>query len=296
MKIPARFFYSTLTLLLISNTLSVADVDIDRSANPPKPTIPEELFDDEHVREEYGINQFTTPSITQLFANLDALGDIPYDELRPNVPSELPSNRIRLALNLGIFIADGFLAVQAENLKDIESVGRAIFDASRTFGVGKHLSRHNKALLKNSLLGDWGGLKEELAATQKDVELEMLLLRDQQITHLVSLGGWIRALDIASTSALHSQQPHPSQALDKQEIIEYFAAGLDTLAPSLQESELIQDLKEQIAALRLTLNPDKPSAPNIDKVILSQKVLQEMQNHARSMIRSIRQNPEGKNE
>ena len=42
--------------------------------------VPEDLIGDEHVREEFGVNKFTTPSIKKLFEQLDDLGDLPYAE------------------------------------------------------------------------------------------------------------------------------------------------------------------------------------------------------------------------
>ena len=44
--------------------------------------VPEDLIGDEHVREEFGVNRFTTPSIKKLFEQLDELGELPYAELK----------------------------------------------------------------------------------------------------------------------------------------------------------------------------------------------------------------------
>ena len=44
--------------------------------------VPEDLIGDEHVREEFGVNKFTTPSIKKLFEQLDDLGELPYAELK----------------------------------------------------------------------------------------------------------------------------------------------------------------------------------------------------------------------
>ena len=38
--------------------------------------VPEDLVGDEHVREEFGVNRFTTPSIKKLFEQLDELGEL----------------------------------------------------------------------------------------------------------------------------------------------------------------------------------------------------------------------------
>ena len=39
-------------------------------AAPSLPEVPDDLLEDEHLREEYGVNPFTTPSIRKIFAQL----------------------------------------------------------------------------------------------------------------------------------------------------------------------------------------------------------------------------------
>lgn len=218
------------------------------------PVIPPELLDDEHVREEYGINEFTTPSIRRLFEDLDALGDIPFQKLRPVIPQKLSSERSLLALSLGVLIADGFLAVQAEDINEIESIGKSILKTAKALGSGRRISQHGKALLENSLLGNWDDLKDELAATQKDVELEMLLLRDHEIAHLVGLGGWIRALEIAATTAQDTGENVAGVLMNKPEVVDYFTAGLATLHPRILKKQHIVQLRAEMTKLQKLLS------------------------------------------
>jgi hypothetical protein len=46
------------------------------SAQATKPPIPEDVLSDEHVREEFGVNDFTTPSIRKLFDMLNKVGKL----------------------------------------------------------------------------------------------------------------------------------------------------------------------------------------------------------------------------
>jgi hypothetical protein len=212
--------------------------------------VPEDLFGDEHVREEFGINDFTTPSIRKLFDELDKLGTLPYEILRRDHESRPPPDRSKLALTLGVLIADGFLAVQCEKVDELEPVGKAILDYARAIGAHDRVSKHAKSLLEGSLLGNWSGLRMELAATQADVEAEMVLLRDSEIAHLISLGGWIRAFQIASTTTGESYTPEKTRTLGRSDIIDYYLSGLEDLHPSLQEKEHIKQLREGIASVR----------------------------------------------
>src|SRR5690348_16177469 len=73
-----------------------------------------DLSEDTHFREELGINQYTTPSMGELFDTLDSFEPIPVQELtRPPRALRL-DNRVRFALDFGILIGDGFLAVVGE--------------------------------------------------------------------------------------------------------------------------------------------------------------------------------------
>ncbi|NOY00934.1 MAG: hypothetical protein GXP30_14585, partial [Verrucomicrobia bacterium] len=93
--------------------------------------IPEDLLQDAHVREEFGVNKFTAPSIKKIFEDLETLGDLPYEKLKRPIPGSPPTNRTRLALELGGLIADGFLVVEAEKLLDLEAVGRALWKRAK---------------------------------------------------------------------------------------------------------------------------------------------------------------------
>lgn len=222
--------------------------------------IPEDLLEDAHVREEFGVNKFTAPSIRKIFEDLDALGDLPYDTLKRPIPSTTPSDRTRLALELGGLIADGFLVVEAEKLLDLEAVGRALWKRAKILGAGTRLSSHTKSLLENSALGDWKQLKEELAKTQKDVEAEMVLLRDVDAAHLISLGGWLRAFEIGCVTSLDPFDEKKARILGRVDIAEYFLMSLQTLEPKIQETEHIQELTAGVERLKDMLDVPESKA------------------------------------
>jgi len=222
--------------------------------------IPEDLLEDEHVREEFGVNKFTAPSIKKIFEDLDSLGDLPYETLKRPIPATTPSDRTRLALELGGLIADGFLVVEAEKLLDLEAVGRALWKRAKILGAGTRLSSHTKSLLENSALGNWKQLKVELAKTQKDVEAEMVLLRDVDAAHLISLGGWLRAFEIACVTALDPFDEKKAKILGRVDVAEYFLMSLQTLEPKIQETEHIQELTAGVEKLKNMLDVPESKA------------------------------------
>jgi hypothetical protein len=231
-----------------------------------RPAIPDDLLEDEHIREEFGVNSFTAPSIRKIFEDLDKLRPLPYEKLKRDVPQGTPKDRTKLALSLGGLIADGFLVVESEKLLDLEQVGRALWKHAQVLGAGTRLSRHTKSLLEHSALGEWGELKGELAKTQKDVEAEMVLLRDVDAAHLISLGGWLRAFQIACASSLEAYDAEKTRVLGRVDIAEYFIGSLQTLEPQIFETPHIQSLAAGLEELRVQLDVPESKAFSVAEV------------------------------
>jgi hypothetical protein len=205
--------------------------------------IPEDLLGDEHLREEFGVNGTTTPSIEAIFELLDTLGTLSYDRLQRPVPGKVPNERVAASVSLGALIADGFLVVQCEKVEQMDNIGRSLLKHAKVLGAGSRMNRHSQSLLEQSLAGNWKNLRTELSKAQFDVEAEMVQLRDVDIAHLVSLGGWLRAFHI-STQAVHDNyHPDKTRNLARRDITEYFLSSLDTLSEKAQALPLVQKLR-----------------------------------------------------
>ena len=207
------------------------------------PKVPESLIDDEHVREEFGVNKFTAPSIKQIFASHDAIHPIPFAKTKRAIPEKTPRDRGFLALGTGLLIADGFLIVQTERkFGEIQEVARALLKHADVLGVGKRVTSHSQSLLELSATGDWDKLRRELSKTQQDVEREMVMLRDVDVAHLIAMGGWIRALEISCVAVADKYSDKKAEALARVDVVEYFLQVLECFHPNLQKQEYIQAL------------------------------------------------------
>lgn len=257
-----------------------------------KPTprkVPEDLLSNDHIREEFGVNEFTTPSIRRIFDQLDALGTLNYDNLKRSHPDKPPTNRVLLSLALGNLIADGFLVVHAEKIEEMENIGRSLLKYAKALGAGMRVSKHSQSLLENSIKGDWTKLRNELSATQTDVEAEMVLLRDSDVAHLISLGGWLRAFEISTQAIADNYTPEKSRLLSRPDIVEYYIGNLTDLHPDIQKMPLIQDLREGLDALHPLLDVPAGKA-------FTENEVRDLRDKARLLNEIIRSNdkPKGK--
>lgn len=248
---PGPFARPLLVFALASLAmLPLAGQDAPPPPAPPPPgtktPIPDDVLGDEHVREEFGVNAFTTPSIRKLFDMLNHIGKLKYDELKRPFTDKTPADRVIVSLGLGTLIADGFLIVQTEKVDEMEFVGRAMIKYGKALGAGGRMNKHTQSLFEHSLRGEWDSLREELSKTQADVEAEMVMLRDVDIAHLISLGGWLRALEISTKSIAMDYTEEKTRQLTRRDILEYYLSSMDSLHPSLLKNANLIELRKGI--------------------------------------------------
>ncbi len=220
--------------------------------------IPEDLLYDDHVREELGVNAITVPSIERIFKDLEELGNLPYEELSRKLPEKAPRERSITAISLGTLITDGLLTVQCEERGPLKPIGEALRAHAEALGADKRVTRHAKSLVEHSLAGDWKELKKELTATQHDVEAELVLLRDARLAILISLGGWLRASQIASVTLKKDFDAEKATKVMRLDVIDYFNAELESLALDELSNEKLEGLRTDLIKLREQMTPAGP--------------------------------------
>ncbi len=212
--------------------------------------------DIEHIREELGVNEFTAPSIELVFQELSYLKPIPFEKVWRELPDSTPQSRARLALAAGGVIADGFLAVTAEKQSRIEPVGRNLMRLAKGLGVGDSVNRHSRSILEKAAKKDWGDVKKELVRAQAEVEAAMMQLMDEEIAHLVALGGWLRGLEITGGIVAENYSAERARRLVQPELMDYFSDRVENLNPNFKKTKLGQQLSSSLKEVKvLTTKP-----------------------------------------
>jgi hypothetical protein len=204
---------------------------------------------EQHMREELGVNPITAPTIRNLLNDLDQFRPVPIDVIAQNRRDLTFPHRLQTAMHFGSLVADGFMLTLAERQADIEDIGRALIRQANNLGVGDRLTRRSKSILERSSRGDWIGMRQELIDTQADVEEAMMQLRDEEIAHLVSFGGWLRGFQLATHATAANYFPNRAQALVNEEVLEYFQDRLSTLHPQMQSTELVTGITSKLEQL-----------------------------------------------
>ncbi len=202
------------------------------------------------MRDELGVNEITAPSIAQILKDFGSFLPAPFEIIAANPRDAVYDNRLQTSLHFGALVADGFMLTIAERSQDVQDIGRALIRQSRALGVGDRLTKRSKSLFEYVEKGDWHGMREELVRTQEDVEKSMLDLHDEQMSHMISLGGWLRGFQLAANSCAQSYTPDKALILGRLEIMDYYIDRLDTLHPRLKKTEFVSTFTSKIKSLR----------------------------------------------
>jgi len=178
----------------------------------------------------------------------------------------MPLDRSDLSLEIGFLIAEGFLAVQNNAFNDIEGIAKELNRYGKALGAGERVNRHAASLLDHANNNRPEKLKEELAATQKDVEIELVQLRDADLAHLISLGGWARALECAALAVDKDFTEERANQLFREDVADYYEVILGSLDPRVSERKHIISIRQICEKLKNTMTLAADEEPTEAKV------------------------------
>jgi len=145
------------------------------------------------------VEDVVVPLPNEIFGALNKLGTVNW---RAHVRSDKGPNfteRPRIALLLGTVIADGFIAVQAEDAETVKDIGQRVMTLAKGIGVGNSITPHAKAIIEAADKRNWSNVRRELDRTQNSVQQAMNEVHDEKLSQLVSLGGWLRGTEVLTS-------------------------------------------------------------------------------------------------
>ncbi len=254
---------------IVADGMPEFDIPADEERRPgevPAMFRDDAMLDESHSNQELGINVYTAPSISKIFAQLDNLPSIPEEYVLRNRPERMPTDTGNLALEMGYLMADGFIAVRSGHMNDIKPIALDLTRYGKAMGVGERMNMHSASLLENAEKGQLERFKEILSATQSDVNAELTALRDPDLAHLIALGGWIRALD-ASAAAIETRFDAAQAAtIFYADAPEYFDEVLGYLNPQTGSKLKVARMRAILRELASQMKLAPGEAPTPEKV------------------------------
>src|SRR3981189_545968 len=205
--------------------------------------------------QQINIKQLTTtvedvvvPLPNEIFGALNKLGSVNWKQ---HVRSDKGTNfteRPRIALLLGAVIADGFIAVQAEDAPTVKEIGQRVLTLSKAIGVSSSITAHAKAITDAADKRNWAAVRQELDKTQNSVQQAMNEVHDEKLSQLVSLGGWLRGTEVLTTVVTKKYSEEGAELLHQPDLVNYFETRLQAM-PEFN-LKLLQDIHAALIEVR----------------------------------------------
>src|SRR5881397_3837581 len=175
------------------------------------------------------VEDVVVPLPNEIFGALNKLGTVNWKE---HVRSDKGSNfteRPRIALLLGTVIADGFIAVQAEDASAVKEIGQRVLALAKGIGVGNSITPHAKAIIEAADKRNWEAVRQELDRTQNSVQQAMNEVHDEKLSQLVSLGGWLRGTEVLTSVVTKHFSADGAELLHQPDLLSYFQTRLQAM-------------------------------------------------------------------
>ncbi|MEM9284146.1 MAG: hypothetical protein AAGA96_20190 [Verrucomicrobiota bacterium] len=224
------------------------------------------------------VEKVVVPIPAEIFAVLDKLGEPNWGSgIAPASERELSSERAILALTFGSTVGEGFIAVQARDSDEIQRIGKEVLSLSESLGLASAVRPHSLAIVEAAGDRNWDRVREELDSTQQTVRETMERLRDDELSGLVSLGGWLRGTHVVTCFIGESFSEDKAELLNQPGLVDHFQELLLSMSGPSKSSDVIRSLMAGLARLEVIVsNVDRISEENVVELReISQQMLEQ---------------------
>ena len=196
------------------------------------------------------VEDVVVPVPTEVFGVLDKLGSPNWREVLRSVKTDGVGKRPQMALLLGTVIAEGFIAVEAQESEEVKKIGRHVLNLARAIGVEKSVLTRTSSIIDAADKKDWQRIRVELDGASQDVKQAMIELNDEQLAQLVSLGGWLRGTEALTQVVDKNYSKDGAELLHQPALLEYFQKRLDSMGDRLKRNEVVKKIRVRLPELQ----------------------------------------------
>ncbi|MGA8481589.1 MAG: hypothetical protein WB696_26790 [Chthoniobacterales bacterium] len=234
----------------------------DTGKNPP--TV--QPLSSEEMKQAVTIDAITVPTPGEFFKAIDKGGKPNWaSQFRP--PTQIDgTSRAQMALNLGTLIADGYIAVEAQDGQQVKNIGRDVLTLAKKLSVSDSVIARGKSISQFAESGAWDQLNEELEATQNEVKKALEENRDTDLITLVSIGGWIRGTQVVTGLLVQTYSPEVAKLLRQPDLVGYLRAKLDQLPQRIRQDKLVVRVNGELQTMAKLVSFSPDHVPTAEEV------------------------------
>jgi hypothetical protein len=200
------------------------------------------------------LDDIVVPLPSEVFNVLDKLGTPNWQEQLRDPIIKNRGEREQIALLLGSVVAEGFVAVEATDKARVKQIGRDVLELARAIGVESTVLTRTNSIVTKADTGDWISVRRELDGALTDVKRAMIELKDAQLAHLVSLGGWLRGTEVLTAVVQKSYSSDGADLLNQPDLLRYFQERLAGMPPRMRGKPLVTRMQKGLDEISPLIN------------------------------------------
>lgn len=230
-------------------------------------SVPQQI-DVKSLRLSTKVEDVVVPLPGEIFAALNKLGGVNWREYVRTDKGSNFTERPRLALLLGTVIADGFVAVQAQDAPAVKEIGNRVLKLGKGIGVESSITQHARAIIEHADKSRWDNVRQELDRTQNSVQTAMNELHDEKLSQLVSLGGWLRGTEVLTTIVNKNFSQAGAELLHQPDLLSNFQAQLQAMPDKPEfKAPIITEIHQGLVQVKPLIDGTSKISPDSVKKI-----------------------------
>lgn len=130
-------------------------------------------------------------------------------------------DQVQIATLLGVVVAEGFIAMEAEDSSEVKDVGNTVLQLARGLGVEERALRRSRSIMEHADKSEWAAARSEWDGVLSDLENGMIEVKSAHLSQLVSLGGWLRGTEALCALVLQNYSPERSELVRQPALVDY---------------------------------------------------------------------------
>jgi hypothetical protein len=195
-------------------------------------------LDGDEMRSAVFVETVALPSPGEFLLAVDKQFDPNWSQLvKASVPATT-TRREQLALQLGVLLADSYVAIEAQDGQAAKNAGRDLIATARKLNVGQNVLARGQSIADIADRADWRTLREELDAMQNDIRLSMQEQNDHALLVFLMTGSWVRQMELAAALAEANPSPRAFALITQPAILNHLLERMASLRTKDRSSPL----------------------------------------------------------
>lgn len=216
---------------------------------PPAENVKKDYSKVSEDEKKMAASNFLLPSPGEALTALGKLGNnVDWYKLGAFDENSSYSDKADRALNLGVRVADAFVAINAKDKGAFAKMSKAIFEISDDLDISDVLLKSKKRLNKLADSDKWKAMQFEMDNIHEEAQRK-LEKNDKELVVLASIGGWLEGLNVASGHLKDNYNDDNSKLLCQGELLSYYKKEMNALSGATKSNAKVKAVVKAVSDL-----------------------------------------------